>query len=213
MFLAAARIMAGPPMSIFSTPTSNSGAGLAVTVLRKGYRFTTTRSIGLILCAAIAVICSSLSRTARIPPCTAGCRVFTRPSNISGKPVTSSTLAQGTPICWIVVAVPPVLMISQPCDSSPFTSSSRLVLSDTEMSARLEASMTMRAPRCESAQRSEVMLGEKELKDWLPLLKVDAALKACTAASTGRTGAIETVSCTATLLLPDRCTAVERACV
>ena len=32
-----------------------------------------------------------LSRTARMPPCTAGCSVLTRPSSISGKPVTSST--------------------------------------------------------------------------------------------------------------------------
>ena len=41
-FLAAALIMAGPPMSMFSTAVSYEGVCSAVTVCRKGYRFTTT---------------------------------------------------------------------------------------------------------------------------------------------------------------------------
>ena len=41
-FFAAALIMAGPPMSMFSTAVSYEGACSAVTVCRKGYRFTTT---------------------------------------------------------------------------------------------------------------------------------------------------------------------------
>ena len=32
-----------------------------------------------------------------MPPCTAGCSVLTRPSSISGKPVTSETLTTGQP--------------------------------------------------------------------------------------------------------------------
>ena len=124
-------------MSIFSTATSNVGAVAAVTVARKGYRFTTTcrevyhplsissqplalwwklcfvqlrlldnihgidgrethecgkemfrpfirgwnrtTSMGAILWASMAARCSGMSRRARIPPCTPGCRVFTRP--------------------------------------------------------------------------------------------------------------------------------------
>ena len=42
-------------------------------------------------CAAIEAACSLLSRIASRPPCTLGCSVFTRPSIISGKPVSSAT--------------------------------------------------------------------------------------------------------------------------
>lgn len=42
-------------------------------------------------CSAIALACSAASRTPSRPPCTIGCRVFTRPSIISGKPVRSET--------------------------------------------------------------------------------------------------------------------------
>ena len=45
--------------------TSKAGGGVAVTVLRKGYRLTTTRSIGSILCPAMASMCPLWSRTAR----------------------------------------------------------------------------------------------------------------------------------------------------
>src|SRR3546814_1145727 len=38
----------------------------------------TTRSIGGILCSAIAAACSALSRTASSPPCTLGCSVSTQ---------------------------------------------------------------------------------------------------------------------------------------
>ena len=44
-FFAAALIMAGPPMSMFSTAVSYEGACSAVTVCRKGYKFTTTYGI------------------------------------------------------------------------------------------------------------------------------------------------------------------------
>ena len=48
-------------------------------------------------CAAIAAAWSALSRMASRPPCTAGCSVFTRPSIISGKPVSSPTSRHGKP--------------------------------------------------------------------------------------------------------------------
>ena len=48
-------------------------------------------------CAAIAARSSGRCRLARMPPCTAGCSVLTRPSIISGKPVTSETFMTGSP--------------------------------------------------------------------------------------------------------------------
>jgi hypothetical protein len=180
-FLAAARIMAGPPMSMFSTPSANGGGGSRVTVARNGYRLTTTwgpargrggwlgssrggqggegfracemlgrpspapcaqpahaatccgaasggqktpsarrlpkprrpllrppprgplpaaprkrcrgprptkpaptRSMVLMPCFSSAPMCCALSRIARIPPCTPGCSVFTRPGGGAG---------------------------------------------------------------------------------------------------------------------------------
>lgn len=38
-----------------------------------------TTSMGAMLWASMAARCSGMSRRARIPPCTPGCRVFTRP--------------------------------------------------------------------------------------------------------------------------------------
>ena len=48
-------------------------------------------------CARMAAACSALSRSASRPPWTAGCSVFTRPSIISGKPVTSDDVAHRSP--------------------------------------------------------------------------------------------------------------------
>jgi len=50
--LAAERIIAGPPISIFSMQSSN--AAPRATVASNGYKFTATRSIGAIWCAAIS---------------------------------------------------------------------------------------------------------------------------------------------------------------
>ena len=83
-FLAAARIIAGPPMSMFSTPSAYCGAASAVTVARKGYRLTTTTSMVPMECSSSAAMWPGASLRARMPPCTAGCSVFTRPSSISG---------------------------------------------------------------------------------------------------------------------------------
>ena len=85
-FLAALRTMAGPPISIFSMASSSVQFGLA-TVDSNGYKFTTNKSIFGISCACMVATCSGKSRQPRSPPCTLGCSVFTRPSNISGKPV------------------------------------------------------------------------------------------------------------------------------
>ena len=77
------------------------------TVSRKGYRFTTTRSNGSIPCSASCARCSGLRLSASNPPWIRGCSVFTRPSSISGKPVTSSTGVTSTPASRRVAAVPP----------------------------------------------------------------------------------------------------------
>ncbi len=48
-------------------------------------------------CSAIVDMCSGLLRSARIPPCSIGCSVLTRPSSISGNPVTSATSMTSKP--------------------------------------------------------------------------------------------------------------------
>jgi hypothetical protein len=46
--------------------------------------------------------CGRVPGVGQQPACTRGCRVLTRPSRHSGKPVRSSTLVTGTPACSIV---------------------------------------------------------------------------------------------------------------
>src|SRR5947209_8806670 len=87
-------------------------------------------------CAYIAAWCSGLSRMASRPPWTFGCSVFTRPSIISGKPVRSEISRTLAPSARSFAAVPPVETISTPCVASPAASSSRPLLSDSEISAR-----------------------------------------------------------------------------
>ena len=60
-----------------------------------------------------------------MPPWMAGCRVFTRPSMISGKPVTSEMPVMGSPALPQERAVPPVEMTSTPSSTSPRTNGSR----------------------------------------------------------------------------------------
>src|SRR3982074_2718382 len=71
-----------------------------------------------------------------MPPWIAGCRVFTRPSMISGKPVWSLTSTTVSPASRSALAEPPVDRISMPCPASALPSSTRPCLSETEISAR-----------------------------------------------------------------------------
>ena len=87
-------------------------------------------------CFAIASMCDASSRFANIPPCTPGCSVFTRPSSISGNPVTASTLVTAVPLASIAFALPPVDTISYPNPASPLASSFIWLLSLTLTSAR-----------------------------------------------------------------------------
>ena len=126
-FLAAARTMAGPPISICST-TSAGGAPLA-TVASNGYRLDTSSSNGAIPRSASCRRCPGWRRSASRPPCTPGCSVFTRPSRNSANPVTSPTSVTGTPADLMAAAVLPVLTISTPAAASACASSASPALS------------------------------------------------------------------------------------
>ena len=123
-------------MSMFSMQVPKSAPDS--TVFSKAYRFTTTMSIIWMPCSAASAMCWGLSRFAKSPPCTIGCSVFTRPSIISGKCVTSSMGVTGTPASAMTFAVPPVEMISAPNSScSARAKSTTPVLSVTDMRTRL----------------------------------------------------------------------------
>src|SRR5665811_1733554 len=134
-FLAAARTMVGPPMSMFSMISSSVAPRRSATS-SNGYRFTTTRSMGSMPSSWMAFRCSWLCRSARMPPWIAGCSVFTRPSMISGNPVTSDTGVTGIPTSLRNLNVPPVEMSSMPRSARPRANDSRFPLSDTDTSAR-----------------------------------------------------------------------------
>ena len=93
-------------------------------------------------CACIAAACSVLSRIASRPPCTFGCSVFTRPSIISGKPVSSATSVTLSPASASALAVPPVETSSMPCRRARGRNRPGPVLSDTESSARVMRRMS-----------------------------------------------------------------------
>src|SRR5205814_1964858 len=75
-------------------------------------------------------------RRARMPPCTLGCSVFTRPPSISVAPVKSWTCFTFTPSLASIAAVPPVDRISIPSPARPRANSTRPVLSETLINAR-----------------------------------------------------------------------------
>src|SRR5688572_29142188 len=122
-------------MSMFSMTSSAVTPSREETVWN-GYRFTTRSEMGSIPFSVSALMCSARSRRARSPPCTAGCSVLTRPSSISGKPVSSLTSRTVRPALRSAFAVPPVDASDQPRRARPCANSTTPVLSDTEKSAR-----------------------------------------------------------------------------
>ncbi len=126
-FLAAARTIDGPPMSICSTHCS--GEAPDATVASNGYRFDTSSWNGAMPSSASWAWCAAFAVSASRPACTRGCSVLTRPSRHSGKPVSSSTGVTGTPAAAILAAVLPVETISTPAACSPDARSSSPVLS------------------------------------------------------------------------------------
>jgi hypothetical protein len=73
--------------------------------------------------------CSGFRRSARIPPWIFGCSVLTRPSSISGDPVTCSTDVTAIPASRRVWAVPPDDTSATPWSASSFANATRSVLS------------------------------------------------------------------------------------
>ena len=135
-FFAAERTIVGPPMSISSIASERSTPGRA-TVSSKGYKLTHTRSIGPIPCSSIAWRWEGSSRRASSPPWIFGCSVLTRPSIISGKPVTSETSRTGIPASAMSLRVPPVARISTPSSLRARANSAQPVLSETLKRARV----------------------------------------------------------------------------
>ena len=121
--MAAPLSMAGPPTSMSSTP------GL----LENGYRLTTTRSNGSIPFSASVATSSSRSRLARMPACTRGWRVFTRPPSICG---TSIEYGSSPSSRRYTSVDPPVVTRSTPRSARPRAKTSRPALSYVEISAR-----------------------------------------------------------------------------
>src|SRR6266498_3767272 len=97
-------------------------------------------------CCFSAARSPELSLRAKSAPCTFGCNVFTRPSIISGKPVTCSTRTTGTPSRRSASAVPPVETISQRRLTSSRANSTIPRLSDTERRALLTSPLPPPAP-------------------------------------------------------------------
>ncbi len=154
-FFAADRSIVGPPMSMFSINSSAVRPAFAA-VASKGYRFTTTRSIGAIPCSAACFWSSAWPRRKSSPPCTFGWSVLTRPPSISGHPVKSETSRTGIPASRSSLAVPPVERISIFSAAKRLANSTIPVLSNTLISARctaMESSEMRKADQCKRAGR------------------------------------------------------------
>ena len=93
-------------------------------------------SIGSIPCPSTAATCSAFPRICRMPPCTLGCSVFTRPSSISGKLVSPLISRTASPASRSAFAVPPVETSSTLCFASARANSTSPALSVTLSSAR-----------------------------------------------------------------------------
>src|SRR5690606_762332 len=91
-------------------------------------------SMGGMSCSCITA--SSVPRRPRMPPCTFGCRVFTRPSMISGKPVQAPISVTGMPASCSWRQVPPVDRSSTPSSCSARAKSVMPRLSETLSRAR-----------------------------------------------------------------------------
>src|ERR1700723_3556822 len=114
-------------------------------------------------CAIIACACSALSRIASNPPCPFGCRVLTRPSIISGNPVSSETSVTFSPAAAIALAVPPVETRSMPWAASARANSISPDLSETDNNARVTRRgwSVMRLSQAASPPRSTVLSATK----------------------------------------------------
>ena len=85
----------------------------------------------------VAIVAPSTCRRARMPPWIIGWSVLTRPSMISGKPVTDETSTAATSASTKVRWVPPVDRISTPRSANARAKGTMPDLSDTLTKARL----------------------------------------------------------------------------
>src|SRR5882762_226067 len=122
-------------MSMFSIISSRCTPGFPA-VFSKAYRFTTIMSMGTMPCSSIELTCAGFSRRCRMPPWTMGWSVLTRPSSISGKPVSSEMSLTLMPASRSSFAVPPVETSSTSMAARCLANSTRPVLSVTERMAR-----------------------------------------------------------------------------
>ena len=84
-----------------------------------------------------------------MPANIAGCSVLTRPSIISGKPVTSEILTTGSPAAAIAFAVPPVEMSSTPqLDQSASELNEPVLVRNTQNCAHIGLIFLTRPERC-----------------------------------------------------------------
>ena len=125
-------------MSMFSIASSNGDAGSRDRHLERIEIHRDEVDRARCPCSAIAARARARSRRASSAPWIAGCSVFTRPSSISGKPVTSSTVMTGDARrLRSVAAVPPVETISQPsCDQALGERDDPALVADRDQRAR-----------------------------------------------------------------------------
>src|SRR5665213_3291261 len=108
-------------------------------------------------CSSRDAVCCALSRTARIAPAIFGCIVFTRPSSISGKPVTALTSRTGMPDSRKRRAVPPVEIRSAPRAARPRANSDTPALSVTLIRIRIRAGLLDRPALAAAEFQREVV--------------------------------------------------------
>src|SRR5215470_9468418 len=128
-FFAPARIIAGPPMSMFSRISSSPRP--FATVSRNGYRFTASTEMGAMPPASISARSEASAGRPSSPPWMRGWSVFTRPPRISGLPVCSDTLRAGRPASLRAWRVPPVLSSWNPRSTRPRAKGTSPRLSET----------------------------------------------------------------------------------
>src|ERR1051326_5024349 len=98
--------------------------------------FDPNRAISRMPCSANVARWSGRSRRASSPPWIAGCNVLTRPSSISGNPVTAVTSVTGSPTSARARAAPAVETSATPRAANPRAKGTSPALSLTEISAR-----------------------------------------------------------------------------
>src|SRR5262249_2067883 len=103
------------------------------------------------------------------PPWILGCSVFTRPSIISGKPVSSETSRTGRPASASALRVPPVETSSIPSPASARANSTTPDLSETEMRARetrrrRSVMMDKRVPQRERHSKRSGTTSQRQLR-------------------------------------------------